>query len=710
MDIPRDHHIPGRARTAIRAVSDMSRAAPTGVSQAALLRLFSRRLALLIGTFGLSIAAAVLLAAVYHFHHTHAQALTATEENARNITRALADTVARTVQSVDITLASLAELLAERSLAPDDPVVTGALSQRLAFAPYLRQILVVAVNGRVLYSSAQPPPERIDLESLFGDHLQPSWPLIIGTNQPGRYVGTPDGAGQQFIPLGRWVRDRDGKPLGLVIATANPLHFEDIFDAIELGPAARLRLWRYDGRFLAGDAPDHRHAGDILTDHLRNTEFNTYVDGQGEASVVSYRTTLNWPLVIEVSIPLDTALAPWRRELITVGMPATLIALVVLILTALLVSSVLQHARHEEALRLSDRVLASISNGVTIVDATAPDNPLVYANPAFERITGYTIAEVLGQNLRFLHRRTPNQPGLAAIRQALTAGGEATAVLSNERADGELFWNELTVGAVRDLSGRITHYVGVQRDITRHKEADERLRRAYDDIARFNRDLERFAFVLAHHLQEPARLQAVFSEQLARLLPKPLPDEQAECLSHIRRGARHLRTLLHDVETYITLDRATVTGECSADAALDGALRLIAARIEAAAATIDRMPLGPVRMAQPRLTQLFRLVIENAVEYRDPDRPLRITIDAVDDDNGRVTLRITDTGIGIDADYLSRIFEVFERLHTHDQHDGTGMGLALAGRIAELAGGSIWATSTVGEGTTIHLLLPRLTG
>jgi signal transduction histidine kinase len=272
-----------------------------------------------------------------------------------------------------------------------------------------------------------------------------------------------------------------------------------------------------------------------------------------------------------------------------------------------------------------------------------------------------------------------------------------------------LFWNELTIGTVRDQAGHITHFVGVQRDITEQKEASERLRLAYDDIARFSRDLERFAFVLAHHLQEPARLQGVFSEQLTRLLPHPLTEEQCECLGHIRRGARQLRTLLHDVENYISLNRGAVAGECSADAALDAALRFVSGRLDEVGATLHREPLQPVKLAQPRLTQVFRHMLDNAIEYREPDRPLRIAIRCTVAPS-HITIHIADNGIGIDPDYLSRIFEVFERLHTHDEHDGTGMGLAVTHRIIELAGGRVWATSVPQEGTTLHVRLPRASG
>lgn len=681
----------------------MSRPPASGVSRAAQLRLFPRGLVHLVAAFGLSIAAAVLLSTGYYFVHARSQALAGTQETARNTTRALADSVARTIQSVDIALASVAELLTDRSFAANDPLVSTVLYQRLAFAPYLRQIAVVAADGRVLYNTSPNPVERIDLTALFSRFTDMVRPLAIGASQSGRYIGAPAMAGQRFIPLGRVIRDREGNLLGAVVATANPLYFDDIFDAIELGEAARLRLWLFDGRYLAGDPPKDADAGNRLLARLRSAEFATFID-EFDDQVVSYRTTLNWPVVVSVSIPVETALAQWRQELLVVGLPVMAVGLVVLGLTGVLVRSLLQRARQEEALRLSDRVLAGISNGVTICDATVPDSPVVYANAAFERITGYTMTEVLGRNLRFLHRQAPEQPALTAIRQALASGGEATAVLHNQRADGQMFWNELSVGTVRDEHGHITHFVGVQRDITSQKRAEEQLRHAYDDIARFNRDLERFAFVLAHHLQEPARLQAVFSEQLVRLLPQPLPEEQAECLGHIRRGARQLRTLLHDVEAYITLDRTAVTGECSADAALAVALKGLSGRLEQIGAEVESEPLGRVACAEPRLAQVFRQIIDNAIKYRDPDRRLRVTLDS-GTMNGRTTIRIADNGIGIEADYLTRVFEVFERLHTHDEHDGTGMGLALCQRIVDMAGGRIWISSEPQEGTTVHITL-----
>jgi diguanylate cyclase (GGDEF)-like protein/PAS domain S-box-containing protein len=121
------------------------------------------------------------------------------------------------------------------------------------------------------------------------------------------------------------------------------------------------------------------------------------------------------------------------------------------------------------------RIFNSISNGICIADANLPDNPITYVNPAFERITGYSAAEVRGRNCRFLQGPETEQPSLAAIRQCLHSGSETRAVVRNFRKDGTIFWNELSLSSIRDRTGRITHFVGIQNDITPQVKATEQL-------------------------------------------------------------------------------------------------------------------------------------------------------------------------------------------------------------------------------------------
>ena len=121
------------------------------------------------------------------------------------------------------------------------------------------------------------------------------------------------------------------------------------------------------------------------------------------------------------------------------------------------------------------RIFDSVSNGISISDAHLPDCPLTYVNPAFERITGYTASEVCGRNCRFLQGTDTDQPARGEIRQALSEGKDARVVLRNYRKDGTLFWNELYLSTIRDHDGNITHFVGIQNDITAQIEAENQL-------------------------------------------------------------------------------------------------------------------------------------------------------------------------------------------------------------------------------------------
>ena len=137
-----------------------------------------------------------------------------------------------------------------------------------------------------------------------------------------------------------------------------------------------------------------------------------------------------------------------------------------------------------EALRLHARASEAATAGITVSDCRLPDLPLVYANPAFLRMTGYTLGEVVGRNCRFLQGGDSAQPGLATLRAALRAGHDCAVLLRNHRKDGTLFWNELTMAPVRDDDGRLTHYIGIQTEVTARVLAEEALRRANDELER----------------------------------------------------------------------------------------------------------------------------------------------------------------------------------------------------------------------------------
>ncbi|MDL1900289.1 PAS domain-containing protein, partial [Anaerolineae bacterium CFX9] len=152
----------------------------------------------------------------------------------------------------------------------------------------------------------------------------------------------------------------------------------------------------------------------------------------------------------------------------------------------------------EEALRLRDRAMAASSCGITIADMSLPDMPLIYINEAFEQITGYSTAETLGRNCRFLQGNDRAQPALTELRAALQQGRSCSVLLRNYHKDGHLFWNELFMSPVFDEASRVTHFVGIQTDVTARVNAEAELRQKKVELEKALADLRETQAMLIH--------------------------------------------------------------------------------------------------------------------------------------------------------------------------------------------------------------------
>ncbi len=222
-----------------------------------------------------------------------------------------------------------------------------------------------------------------------------------------------------------------------------------------------------------------------------------------------------------------------------------------------------------------------------------------------------------------------------------------------------------------------------------------------------NADLRRFTEILAHHLQEPVRMQAAYVQALTRLLPPPRSPEVEEAITYVHAGAVRLRELLRDAHLYLVLDRLPPpSSPVPAGEALRAAWAKLAARSAACGAVLEDSPLPEVWMPRARLVDLFGVLLANALEYRNPARVPHIRV-GCGDGGGVWQFAVSDNGIGIEPQYAERIFLVFERLHSRVEHAGTGIGLALARKIVECAHGRIRVESIPGEGSTFLFTLPK---
>jgi PAS domain S-box-containing protein len=253
-----------------------------------------------------------------------------------------------------------------------------------------------------------------------------------------------------------------------------------------------------------------------------------------------------------------------------------------------------------------------------------------------------------------------------------------------------------------ELDGRPC-LVGVGIDITAIRDGEE-------SLARSNAELQRFAYVASHDLQEPLRTVANFVQLLERRYADKLDDAGREYIAFAAGGARRMGQLIRDLLEYSRIDTAgkplnpTETGPLVAQV-----LDSMAATMEAAGAVIHVQDELPAVMGDAtQLERLFQNLIGNAVKYRHADRRPEIHITARRD-GGVCTFAVKDNGIGIEPEYHDKIFVIFQRLHGLGVYEGTGIGLAVCKHIVERHGGRIWLESSPGEGATFHFTLPCLT-
>ncbi|MCB0113269.1 MAG: GAF domain-containing protein [Caldilineaceae bacterium] len=228
-----------------------------------------------------------------------------------------------------------------------------------------------------------------------------------------------------------------------------------------------------------------------------------------------------------------------------------------------------------------------------------------------------------------------------------------------------------------------------------------------EELARSNADLERFAYVASHDLQEPLRVVSNFVELYLRRFGEQLPEEGALYLQHAVEGTERMRQLISDLLAYSRIGTRGRTPACMDSArAFQSAVARLSRLIAERSAVITHDPLPEVFADESQIEQIFQNLLSNALKFRRADPP-RVHVGVQAQDN-YWRFSVQDNGIGIDATQTDRIFNVFQRLHTNEEYPGTGIGLAICKRIVERHSGRIWLESTLGEGSTFFFTLPGI--
>ncbi|HYT91412.1 MAG TPA: PAS domain-containing protein, partial [Gemmataceae bacterium] len=376
--------------------------------------------------------------------------------------------------------------------------------------------------------------------------------------------------------------------------------------------------------------------------------------------------------------------------------------------------TIAEQRRTEEALRLRDRWLEALPQGVVITDPSLPDNPIIYANRGFERLTGYSQNGFLGKNPRFLQGPGSDPEAVAKLRTALREERPCLVEVLNYRKDGSSFWNALSIAPVRDASGKTSHFVGVQTDITEFKRLEEQVRQAQKMEA-----FGQLAGSVAHDFNNLLTIINGYSELLLNMLPveEPARELVREVLRAGERSAALTRQLLAFGRRQILEPKVLDLNALVRDTE-QLLRRVLGEHIEL---TLSLEPgLGWVKVDRGQIEQVLMNLAVNARDAMPEGGTLRIATGNVVLDESYaethpqvhagwyVMLAVSDTGCGMDESIQARIFEPF--FTTKGPGRGTGLGLATVHGIVRQSGGRIEVHSAVGRGTTFKIYLPRVEG
>ncbi|MER2999329.1 PAS domain S-box protein [Pontibacter populi] len=385
-----------------------------------------------------------------------------------------------------------------------------------------------------------------------------------------------------------------------------------------------------------------------------------------------------------------------------------------------IVHDITELKKTEAALRESENKFNSIIktavDGIITIDL---HGLMEMVNPAAQKLFGYQESELLGRNISMLmpepdssqHDGYMERYHRTGIPHIIGIGRE----VSGLRKDGSVFPFFLSISEVQLVDRKV--YTGFVHDITQQKVSEERLRRYASELERSNRELQDFAYVSSHDLQEPLRKIQAFGDRLKTKEYDKLSDQGKDYVDRMLNAAARMQNLINDL-----LDFSRVTSKSKAfvkvklDKILTEVLSDLEVTIEQAGAIIERSPLPTIEAEPTQMRQLFQNLISNAIKFRregvapivkisSRDVQLHAHLTSTPGDE-MVEICIEDNGIGFDEKYLDRIFNIFQRLEGQ-KYEGSGIGLAVCRKIAVRHGGDITAHSKPGEGTQFIITLAK---
>jgi len=333
-----------------------------------------------------------------------------------------------------------------------------------------------------------------------------------------------------------------------------------------------------------------------------------------------------------------------------------------------------------------------------------PDGKILYWNSGAEETYGWGKDEALGKIAQTLLQTQFPKP-LEEIKLDILTGGQWEGELHHVTRDGRRIVVASRWATQRDVTDNPSVILEINRDITEKKRGEEAIESYMARLERSNHDLQEFAYIASHDLQEPLRTVSSFVQLLERRYKGKLDADADEFISYAVEGARRMQSLIKDLLQYSRIGTQGNPFEpTDMETVYNQVISSLKTSIEETGALISHDPLPTLQADPSQLAQLLQNLIGNGLKFRSQENPaIHISAKAC---TGEWLFSVKDNGIGIDREYSERIFQIFQRLHSKEEYPGTGIGLAICRRIIEQHGGKIWVKSVPGKGATFYFTVP----
>jgi PAS domain S-box-containing protein len=372
----------------------------------------------------------------------------------------------------------------------------------------------------------------------------------------------------------------------------------------------------------------------------------------------------------------------------------------------LFLEDVTERRQLELDLRLQTQALNSVHDAVTIIDVQNEQARVTYINSSFTALTGYQFEEARNQDIRYIQQIDESQPEYEQFLSAIQQGKSTRLTLSYYTKDGRLYYGDTKLDPVHGVDDQISHFVITSEDITERQLAEKKQSKLLADIESANRQLNDFAYVVAHDLKAPLRTIQMMSDWLQQDYQIQLDMTGQDLLRTIQQRTTRMTHLIDDLLRYAKIGQG---GETLINVSLQTLIReVIVDLLIPPGFQVTIAPDFPKVYGEPtHLRQIFQNLIGNAVKYMDkPNGQIKINFNL---EEGEMFWRfaISDNGPGIAPHYHEKIFQVFQTLNPNQENaDSTGIGLAIVKKIVESYRGRVWVESAVGKGTTFYFTFP----